>query len=324
MAVVRCPIHNIPYNDRNPRGCPACFAEKQGEDGDAAIMRQLARLSRGMPALPDAEPAPPVERPGTGEERPSWPPPVTPPPRVPTRALRIHEKLWHWIREHRAATAGGAAVAITVVLVWIITRPDFVPAFDPALPAGDPLPVPVEVHMPVEGVFARLGGAPPTLNPDSPELARYRYGSAAVDALNRTVYAVTLTSPARTWKGIRPGVAEEAVRSTLSLLGTPREVPGPGRAPVRVGSYQVYTSADDRPRRTLVTAVRPPNGCYDVVVELVPRVVGRLAQGAGDAVVVARRGAPMEWAADRVRIVSRALPGPYAGPPVCDPTLPTP
>ena len=156
-----------------------------------------------------------------------------------------------------------------------------------------------------------------------PALARYRYGSAFVDALNRTVYAVTLTSPARTWKGIRPGVAEDVVRSMLSLLGTPEEPRAPARrAPVQIGGYQVYTTPEDRPRRTLVTPVRPPNGCYDVVVELVPRIIGRLATDEAGVVVVARRGAPMTWAVDLIRVVSRALPGPYAGDPVCDPTLP--
>ena len=44
MAVVRCPIHRIPYNDSNPRGCPACAQEKEG--GAADVMQELARASQ--------------------------------------------------------------------------------------------------------------------------------------------------------------------------------------------------------------------------------------------------------------------------------------
>lgn len=324
MAVVRCPKHNIPYNDRNPRGCPACHAERGGEEADAAIMRELARASRAMPAPPLEDPPRwPASPPDAS--RPSWPPPVTAPPRLPSRELRGFERLWRWVVDNRGIVGFAVALGIVGMLLWVITRPDFVPGWDPAFPTGDPLPVPVGVHTPVDGLFARLGSTAPTLNPDSPDLARYRYDGAVIDALNAVVYAVTLTTPARSWRGNRVGVSETLARSTLSLLGSPREeASGPSRAPVRVGGYEVYTTASDRPRRTLVAAVRPPNGCYDVRVELVPRIIGRLAQDDRQVVVVARRGEGMEWVVDRVRVVSRALPGPYAGRPECDPVMPGP
>ena len=312
MAVVRCPRHNIPYNDRNPRGCPACFAEGQGESADAAIMRQLARASRAMPQPADPGPA------TSDRDRASWPPPVTAPPRLPTRALGVPEQAWRWIAARHAALGGAAAVAVALFLLWVILRQDFVEVFEPPVPAGAPLPVPVEIHMPIEGVFARLGAQPPALNPDSPDLARYQFGSAAVDALNGTVYAVTITASDRTWKGVRTGVDEETARGMLALLGGARERAGSApRAPVTVGGYQVYTTSDDRPRRTLIAEVRPPNGCYDVQVTIAPRSIGRLAQGDGSVVVVAHRGQPITWAVDRLRVVSRALAGPYAGSPAC-------
>jgi len=30
MALIRCPKHGVPFNDDNPRGCPACALEKEG------------------------------------------------------------------------------------------------------------------------------------------------------------------------------------------------------------------------------------------------------------------------------------------------------
>jgi hypothetical protein len=216
-------------------------------------------------------------------------------------------------------------VAVAVFLVWVILRPEFVAGFDPPLPAGEPLPVPVEIHIPIEGVFARLGPEPPTLNPDSPDLARYTFGGAAIDALNGTVYAVTLTGSDRTWKGIRPGVEEATARGMLALLGGARERAGPAPPePATVSRYRVYATADDLPHRTLVAEVRPPNGCYDVRVTIVPRIIGRLDEGDGSVVVVAFRGQAMTWVVGRVRVVSRALAGPYGGVPACAATATLP
>src|SRR5882672_6653427 len=70
MPLVRCPIHNIPYNSDNPRGCPACAREKEG--ANVGVMEELARASRATRGVPE----------------PLLPPPTTPhpePPVAPTR-----------------------------------------------------------------------------------------------------------------------------------------------------------------------------------------------------------------------------------------------
>src|SRR5262245_31854169 len=102
MALVRCPIHKIPYNDENPRGCPACALEKEG-GGEAQVMQELARAVQGPRRTTgtQAPPTEPVEPPrrstGTrpapdGSRRSSTSQPVvpepaslpvTPPPRIP-------------------------------------------------------------------------------------------------------------------------------------------------------------------------------------------------------------------------------------------------
>src|SRR5262249_58433835 len=64
MALVRCPIHKIPYNDENPRGCPACALEKEG-GGEAQVMQELARAVQGPRRTTGTQipPAEPVELP---------------------------------------------------------------------------------------------------------------------------------------------------------------------------------------------------------------------------------------------------------------------
>src|SRR5690349_8080470 len=71
MPLVRCPIHNIPYNSDNPRGCPACAREREG--ATSTVAQELARVSRATrgvappvePAPPPPEPPPPVNIPAT-------------------------------------------------------------------------------------------------------------------------------------------------------------------------------------------------------------------------------------------------------------------
>ena len=57
MALIRCPVHKIPFNDDNPRGCPACAREKGGK-GRASIMQELAKAQQVEVPPPKAEPAP--------------------------------------------------------------------------------------------------------------------------------------------------------------------------------------------------------------------------------------------------------------------------
>ena len=68
MALVRCEKHSIPYNDSNPRGCPACAREEKGDD-QATMMAELARASRRVEAIPEPPPPPePVAEPPTPME----------------------------------------------------------------------------------------------------------------------------------------------------------------------------------------------------------------------------------------------------------------
>ena len=63
------------------------------------------------------------------------------------------------------------------------------------------------------------------------------------------------------------------------MLGEIIEREAPVVSPFLVGGYQVYASPEARPRQTLVTEVRPPNGCFDVQVDLAPQVIGRVLRG---------------------------------------------
>ncbi|HEX9631183.1 MAG TPA: hypothetical protein VGA02_01870 [Gemmatimonadales bacterium] len=319
MAVVRCPTHNVPYNDENPRGCPACWQEKIGDD-PAQLMRELARASKAIPHVeilppPTEDELPPMHRLATG----AWPGPVTQPPRVPTPEPTQLQRLWHFLRANLAAVVGTGLIAVAAVLVWVITRPTFESALLPPVPTSDARPFPVAPNTPIIGAFALFGPRAPEVNPDSPTLARYDFGEGTlVDALNGVVYAVTLESPDRSWEGNRVGMEETRARGTLALLGPLADEEPAASAPFPLGGYLAYRRLADLPRRHLTAAVRPPNGCYDVRVEVAPRVIGTATRADETFVAVARRGGTTTWVVHRVRVVSRALRGPYAGPPACE------
>lgn len=313
MAVVRCPRHDIPYNDANPRGCPACWRERQGEDEPARAMRELARISRGVPAvevLPPEE-AEPVEV-VTGE----WGP-VTTPPRVPMPEPTRLERALAVLRENRLAAVGIALGIVGIWLIWFLSRPTFVEEYVPPRTASDPRPFPVEPNTPIIGVFALLGTVPPQPAPEAPTLARHDFGGVLVDALNGVVYAVTLVSPERTWRGHRVGLTEQTARGLLALQGEIREQPTPAGSPFPLGGFLAYRSVEALPLRVLAAEVRPPNGCYDVRVEIGPQVIGLAKRGDEAFVAVARRGGTLTWVVHRVQVVSRAMDGPYGGAAVC-------
>jgi hypothetical protein len=312
MAVVRCPRHGIPYNEDNPRGCPACAQERQGEADDARLMLELARASRGGPEGTTVEVLPPEPDPEeeVGVYR-EWPP-VTAPPRAPVAAPGRLERFARLVRENWMA---GLAVVLAVGgawLLWAATRPTFEERFIPPLAAGDPRPFPVEPAMPMAGVFALLGTRNPEAHRDQPTLARYDFGDgAAVDALNGVAYAITLDGPGRTWHGHRVGSNERTARGALALEGLAREEPPGASAPFPFAGFITYRSLEAVPRRVFVAEVRPPNGCYDVLVEVRPQVIGTAARGDDRFVAVARRGNPVSWVTHRVRVVNRAAEGPY-------------
>lgn len=297
MAVVRCPVHKIPYNDENPRGCPACHREAQGADRDE-IMRQLAYATgRHSPTL---------------ERR----PPTPKPPRRDARATDLLAPGW---RRYLAGIMSAALAAVVAVVV-LRSRPRFVEAPDPPVPvAGTARDLPFAPGTPVAVVFAILGSQAPRPHPDASQLARYAYGAdLSVDTFNDSVYALTVSVGNRRWRGLQVGMAERHAQGSLALVGTPLEVGTPAfRAPMVVSGYAVYRSLDARPERTLRADVRPPNGCFDVLATLQPRALGILVDDQRRYAVVGREGAELEWVVSRVRVVSRAVPGPYANGVAC-------
>ncbi len=300
MAIVRCQKHNIPYNDANPRGCPACYQDEQG-GGDAAVMRELARASRAI-----SQPDPVTAEPSL----PNWAP-VTQPPRLPTPEPGAVEKLREWIKQHRGTAISGTAFLIVAIMAYSLLRPSFIEGIDPPVPAEAALPLPVQPNVPVEGMFAMLGVQPPGVSPLGPRWARYRYGSATIDAMNAVVWGITLDEPDRAWSGLRVGVHETPIRGALTLLGPVREpTTEEPPSPFPMGRWMVYRSAHERPARTLRAEVRPPNGCYDVEVTLSPRIFGTVRKSEFQYAAVARRGGNPEWVATRIRVVSRAMAGP--------------
>jgi hypothetical protein len=219
----------------------------------------------------------------------------------------------------RVMMVGGSAIVVLGAYLALTSGPRFVDEVSPPVVTGPPRPLPVEPNDAIGVVFSVLGAQAPQVNPTERSLARYTYGSdLIIDALNNSVYAITFSVANRSWHGIQVGMAQQTAVGALALLGMPRE-PEPAFVPKAdtVAGYVAYRSLDARPRRTFVAEVRPPNGCLDVLVDVQPRAMGVLIRDDRRYAVVARRGSPIEWVATRVRALSRAMPGPYSGPPVC-------
>jgi hypothetical protein len=180
-------------------------------------------------------------------------------------------------------------------------------------------PFPVAPNDPIGMVFAALGPQPSQPNPTARTLERYSYGSDLyVDALNGLVYAVTLSVPNRSWRGLRVGMNQTTAEGMLAMLGTPRQGEPPTNPPSdTISGHIVYRTLDQRPRRTVLAEVRPPNGCYDVLIDLKPRSLGILSRRGQKWVTVAPLDGSHEWVVTRIRAVSRSLVGPYAADPVC-------
>lgn len=306
MALVRCPKHDIPYSDENPRGCPACAQERENPE-QGRVMQELARASRAM-------------RTGAASKRASVEiiTPVTQPPKPPT----VEPTLWDRLRakmKKRPIPAIGIPV-ILVLLGFMVFghRPKFVERPDPVPFSGEVLPLSIDPGQPITVVFAILGTQPPSPHPELRTLERYYYGAdLVIDALNRVVYAIDLRVPSRSWKGLRVGMNRLNAEGALALLGVPRESPISESAPAdTVAGYVVYPSLDGRPRQSLRVEVRPPNGCFDVAVDLQPRVVGLIRNAGREYPAVGPPGASLDWVVTRVTVTSRAISGP-GGPAVC-------
>ncbi len=322
MALVRCPIHKIPYNDENPRGCPACAKEKGGAD-QLGVMQELAKATRSSQTTQ----APPTEKEPVPEPQKEiaagalWrqslaqAPIVVEPPEVSTDPAGMLGR-FTWLAEgRRKFTIGWIVIAVLAIAVFLTSGPRYIEAPHPPVLTSEPRPLTIEPFAPVTSVFSILGPQPPQAVPEAPQLARYSYGSGfTIDALNRRVYAITLEVGSRSWNGLRVGMSERTIEGTLALLGAVERVELGTRLPEEIGGYSVYPSLDARPHRTFLVEVRPPNGCFDVTVDLQPQATGILRSGGQRYAVVGEGGnVPLVWVATRIRITTRRVSGPYAG-----------
>jgi hypothetical protein len=233
------------------------------------------------------------------------------PPQVTTE----RESRFAWLAEgRRRLTVGWIVIAVLAIAVFVTSQPRYIEAPHPPELVVQPRPLTVEPFAPVTSVFSILGPKEPETAPDAAQLARYAYGTdLTIDALNRRVYAITIEVGSRSWRGLVVGMPERTIEGALTLLGTVRRGQEDTRSPEEIGGYAVYPSLDGRPRRTLQVEVRPPNGCFDVAVDLQPQATGILHRAGqryavvGDAVDV-----PLIWVSTRIRITTRRVSGPYA------------
>src|SRR3990172_6500641 len=244
MALIRCPTHGIPFNEDNPRGCPACALEKEGGE-QAQVMRELARASQV------------IRRPGA------------PAPRAPEFELGPLDRLQELARRRPVPVVGIPLIVILLVALMARSRPSFIQQPSPVPLTGEVLPLPIEPGAELTTVFGVLGVQPPRPSPEGSALERYSYGTDLnIDALNGVVYLISILVPNRSWHGLRLGIPQREAEGGLALLGPPQ----PAAPPVMpradtIRRLVVYPSLEGRPNRPLKAEVRPPNGCYDVVVD---------------------------------------------------------
>ncbi len=207
----------------------------------------------------------------------------------------------------------GAIVVLFLILIWS-SRPTFVAEeHPPAVPESTVRPLAVTPRAPLPTVFSILGPHPPRAHPDSRDAERYSWGTGLyMDAVNGFVYAITIEVGSRSWRGLRVGMTEREVDGPLALIGQSRETTRGSAQPLIRSGYQLFPSLERRPLRTRTVEVRPPNGCFDVLVELRPRAIGFLDDGGDRFAVVGREGASLEWVTTRIRVVDRSRVGPDA------------
>jgi hypothetical protein len=324
MALVRCEIHKIPYNDENPRGCPACAREKEGAD-QTNVMQELAKASRTSSAT--VIPPAPAEKKESKELAPGalWRQSLAQSQSaIEAPDISIIEEgtpgRFSWLSDNRRRlTVGWVIIGVLAITLFLTAGPGYVEAPHPPEPPSEARILTVQPFAPITTVFSIMGPQAPQAVPGAQRLARYSYGSDLyIDALNARVYAITLEVGSRTWRGLQVGMPERAAEGTLSLLGQiQRQEPTGARSPQEIGGYTVYPSLENRPTRTLLVEVRPPNGCFDVSVDLQPRASGILRSG-GERYAVIGEGsnAPHTWVVTRIRITTRRVSGPH-GPVTC-------
>lgn len=307
MALVRCPIHDIPFNDDNPRGCPACAREKEGTGDQGNIMKELARASQM------------IRRPGPAPGGGSGTHPlleeiemVTPQPRVPPAEFTWLDRALTFVKQRPIHAIGIPLVVILLGRLLFRSGPEFVERPHPPAATEEALPLPIEPGQAVSTVFAVLGTQPPRAHPEFPVLERYAYGTdLAIDALNGVVYSIVLGVPSRSWRGLRVGMPQQHAEGALALLGTPQSARQPTQPRAdTIAGYVVYPSLEARPRQSLKAEVRPPNGCFDAIVDIQPRAVGIVIQSEREFAAIGPPRTPFDWVATRVTVVNRQVAGP--------------
>ncbi len=294
MALVRCEKHNIPYNDSNPRGCPAC-AREEGGDNQATIMAELARASRRVDAI--SEPLPPLET-------------VAAPPTPVETAVRSIKR--------PVLLFGIPAVLLLMVLLMRLTGPRFVEQPSPVAEASEIRPLTLVPGQPIAVLFAQLGAQQPQVHPSVRRIQRYYYGADLIfDTVNDVLYSFEIQVPNRIWRGLRVGLSQQEAQGAMALLGTATTTGPQTITPNEIGDYLVFPSLEQRPRRTITTEVRPPNGCYDVTVDVQPRSIGNVFDDGQSYTAIGRRGDTPSWTVTRIQVASRSMAGPLSGPPEC-------
>lgn len=308
MAVVRCPKHELPYNEDNPRGCPACAAEEDGEthrSGSAVWKRP------GSDDEPSGREGP--GSPGAGVDSDSIVRSIESQLNAATyRFTYPVRRMGRWIKAQAKARPGWATlvalvgVIFLIVLIGRIGGPEFVPQPIPQAATGEVLPLAVEPGQPLDVMFSILGTRVPRPHPTESRLERYVYTlDLMVDALNGAVYALRLRTPDRSWRGLQVGMPMPEAEGALTMLGrfSSRD-DGQGEPQIKDG-YQIYPSQVTVPVSTITAEMRPPNGCLDVTVEFRPAISGVLVDGGLRSPVVGRGGDAVNWVAMEIYVQDR-------------------
>lgn len=289
MALVRCPTHGIPYNDENPRGCPACVQDTTGRKSQAAMMRELAEAS--LPVDDNLEAA----------------------LRGPTLRERLGDLLDDLPDGSKWLSRGGPFVIVGLIITLIVlSGPTFVEQPDPPVFGGTPRPLEVFISNPITQVFAALGEQAPQPHPTTAGVLLYRYGNnLIITVINGFVYSIDLGLANRSWNGLRVGMTLTEAEGQMAKLGVPRpggEAPAPPQ--IRDGR-QVYASPESRPIRTLTSEVRARgSSCYDVQVELRPKQTGLLIDGDERFSVVGDENARLDYVVTKILAIDRSRRGP--------------
>lgn len=288
MALVRCEFHGLLYNTDNPRGCPACDQDKKGRRGEAAMMKELARASRK------------TDRPSEARSK-------------GTKAVSLDRSSWSGRPDRRRLLILGIVLAggLTAAL-FSLSKPRYIEQQHPNRGNGIVRPLALTPGQPVSVLFSMLGTQPPRTHPTDPAVERYSYGTALyVDAINSTVYSIDIGVANRSWRGLSVGLGETEVEGKLALLSEPIRTAARGTStPVVVSGYLTFPSVDDRPTFSLIAEVRPPNGCFDVTVDMQPMSQGVLVRSGRRLAVVGEEGDPLNWVVTNIRVADRHRQGP--------------